>query len=78
VELGLTPMQALRSATAVAAEALGIAARTGTLTVGREADYALVDRNPLDDITALQDVLLVVADGRVAVRRIPFGVSGRR
>lgn len=77
VELGLTPLQALRSATAVAAEALGIADRTGTLTVGREADYALVDRNPLEDITALQDVLLVVADGRMAVKRIPFALPRR-
>jgi imidazolonepropionase-like amidohydrolase len=77
VELGLTPIQALRSATAVAADALGIADRTGTLTVGRESDYVLVDRNPLEDITALQDVLLVVADGRVAVKRIPFALSGR-
>ncbi len=74
VELGMTPMEAIRSATAVSAQGLGLAERTGTLAVGREADLILVERNPLDDITSLQDVLVVVSNGTVAIRRIPFAL----
>jgi len=75
VDLGFTPMDAIRSATAIAAACLGIANRTGTVQVGFEADLILVERNPLDDITALQDVLVVISNGTVALRRIPFGLA---
>jgi imidazolonepropionase-like amidohydrolase len=51
---------------------LGLGARTGTLAPGKEADLIVVERNPLDDIGALADVLVVVSDGRVGLRRIPF------
>ena len=73
-ELGFTAMDALRSATAVAATCLGIAQRVGTLKAGMEADLVVVERNPLDDVRALQDAVIVIADGRVALKRIPFGV----
>ncbi len=74
VQLGMTPMDAIRAATAVAAQCLGIANRTGTLRVGLEADLVVVERNPLDDVRALQDAVIVITDGRVALKRIPFGV----
>jgi len=73
-QLGMTPMDAIRSATSVAAGCLGIAQRTGTLRPGMEADLVVVERNPLDDIRALQDAVIVIADGIVALKRIPFGV----
>ena len=73
-ELGFTAMDALRSATAVAATCLGIAQRVGTLKPGMEADLVVIERNPLDDIRALQDAVIVIADGKVALKRIPFGV----
>ena len=73
-ELGFTAMDALRSATAVAATCLGIAQRVGTLKPGMDADLVVVERNPLDDIRALQDAVIVIADGKVALKRIPFGV----
>ncbi|MCC7051845.1 MAG: amidohydrolase family protein [Gemmatimonadaceae bacterium] len=72
--LGMTPMEAIRAATAVAARCLGIDTRVGTLRVGMEADLAVFERNPLDDIRALQDAVIVIADGRVALKRIPFGL----
>jgi len=34
----------------------------------------VVEQNPLDDIRALQDVVIVITDGRVAVKRVPFGM----
>ena len=70
VTVGLTPLQALQSATTVAAEMLGIGERTGRLAAGYEADFILVERNPLDDIANLQDILMVVSDGRVVSDRL--------
>jgi imidazolonepropionase-like amidohydrolase len=73
-QLGMTPMDAIRSATSVAARCLGLEARTGTLRAGLEADLVVVERNPLDDVRALQDAVIVITDGRVALKRVPFGV----
>jgi imidazolonepropionase-like amidohydrolase len=70
VELGMTPVQALQAATIVPAGMLRIEARTGSLDAGMEADLIVTERNPLEDPRALQDVLLVMADGRLAVNRL--------
>ena len=73
VELGLTPVEALRSATTVAADLLGLGGRTGAIQTGMEADLIVVERNPLQDVRALADVLVVISNGRVALNRLPFG-----
>lgn len=73
VELGLTPVEALRAATSVAAELLGLNGRTGAIQTGMEADLIVVERNPLQDAGALADVLVVISNGRVALNRLPFG-----
>ena len=72
VELGLTPVEALRSATTVAADLLGIGGRTGAIQTGFEADLIVVEKNPLQDVRALADVLVVISNGRVALNRLPF------
>ena len=69
VEIGMTPAQALAAATTRAADLLGVADRTGRLAPGLEADLIVLERNPLDDIGVVQDVLMVVSDGRVIVER---------
>ncbi len=72
VEAGLTPMQALQSATGWAAECLGLAQTVGTLTPGKDADLIAVEGNPLQDITILQDIQrikLVLKEGKVCVNR---------
>jgi imidazolonepropionase-like amidohydrolase len=71
-ELGMPAAQALRSATLVAAEMLGLEGRTGALEPGLEADVIAVEGNPLQDPAALQDVLLVVSNGRVGLDRLDF------
>jgi len=48
--------------------------RTGRVEEGLEADLVVVDRNPLKDITNVQDVLVVVSNGQVAVNRLPFAM----
>jgi imidazolonepropionase-like amidohydrolase len=71
-EIGLTPLEALQAATTVAAELLRLDKTTGALAPGLEADLIAVDGNPLKDARVLQDVLLVVSNGRVALDRLSF------
>jgi len=75
VEIGLTPLEALQSATTVAAQLLGVDKRTGAIEPGLDADIIVVERNPLEQVRTLQDPLLVVSNGRVAVNRLNFGKS---
>ena len=70
--LGLTPLEALQAATINAAELLGLADRTGRIAPGLEADLIAVEENPLENPVTLQDVLLVVSNGRVALNRLQF------
>ncbi len=68
VEAGLTPMQALMTATRNAARHLGHDQEFGTIEPGKLADLIAVSGNPLDDITATRRLRLVVKDGKVLVR----------
>ncbi|WP_148086377.1 amidohydrolase family protein [Micromonospora sp. HM5-17] len=68
VEHGFTPYEALRAATANAATALGRGAELGTLRPGRRADLALVEGDPLTDITAAAAVRQVMVAGRLYTR----------
>jgi imidazolonepropionase-like amidohydrolase len=70
VGVGMPPMDAIKSATSVSADCLGVANRTGSLRPGMEADLVVIDRDPLADISALQDVLVVVNNGRIVANRI--------
>jgi imidazolonepropionase-like amidohydrolase len=62
---GLTPMQALRSATQAAATAIGVDAKIGTLEPGKTADILLLNANPLDDITNTGKIQTVIKKGRI-------------
>jgi imidazolonepropionase-like amidohydrolase len=68
VASGLTPWQALRAATASAAELLGTPKALGVIAPGARADLLLVDRDPLADIGALADPPLVILRGAVHKR----------
>lgn len=72
VRFGLSPFEALQAATTSAAELLGVDDRTGRIAEGLEADLILVPANPLEHVEALQDALMVVSNGRIVLRRIPF------
>src|SRR3954471_764841 len=73
VEMGFTPLEALRSATTVTAEMLGLDKAIGVVEVGYEADLIAVERNPLTDIATTQDPLLVISNGRIGLDRLNFG-----
>jgi imidazolonepropionase-like amidohydrolase len=65
VQYGMTPMQSIRSGTAVAAELLGWSNRAGTIETGKWADIVAVSGDPLKDITELQRVKFVMKSGMV-------------
>ena len=67
--VGMTPLEALRAATTTAAELFGLESQIGAIAPGFEADMIVLERNPLDDIAVVQDVLMVVSDGKVVVQR---------
>ena len=65
VRYGMTPMQAIQSATIRAAELLGKEKMLGAIAAGRFADLVAVKENPLANITALEHVALVMKDGKI-------------
>jgi imidazolonepropionase-like amidohydrolase len=65
VNYGMTPMQAIRSGTVVAAELLGWGDKIGTIEAGKWADVVAVSGDPLSDITELQRVKFVMKGGKV-------------
>ncbi|WP_421785722.1 amidohydrolase family protein [Hyphobacterium sp.] len=65
VEAGLTAMEAITSATVIAAEHLQMGDDIGAITPGRYADIIAVSGDPLADITELEDVDFVMQSGEV-------------
>ena len=65
VGYGMTPMQAIQSATTVAAELLEWQGQTGAIAPGYYADIIAVRGNPLEDISTLEDVFFVMKDGEI-------------
>jgi imidazolonepropionase-like amidohydrolase len=65
VRWGMTPMQAIKSATTVAAELLDMKGKIGEISPGAFADIVAVDGDPLKDIGLLERVSFVMKDGKV-------------
>jgi imidazolonepropionase-like amidohydrolase len=65
VSTGLTPMQALQSATLNAARYLGIRDAFGSVEVGKIADLVLLEGNPLEDIRNTRKISAVVVNGKI-------------
>jgi imidazolonepropionase-like amidohydrolase len=64
VAVGLTPYEALRTATTNPFEYLGESDKAGTIAVGKRTDLLLVDANPLEDISAASHIGGVLMRGR--------------
>jgi len=65
VKWGMTPAQAIRSATASAAELLGWADQVGAIEAGKFADIVAVSGDPLSDVSVLEKVEFVMKSGAV-------------
>ncbi|MDE7277638.1 MAG: amidohydrolase family protein, partial [Lachnospiraceae bacterium] len=62
---GVSNAFALHTATQVNAEILGISDKTGTIEIGKSADFIVARRNPLEDISALRTLSMVCARGNL-------------
>jgi imidazolonepropionase-like amidohydrolase len=65
VEYGMTPLQAIRSATSVGADNIGWRDRVGSIERGKLADFVAVSGNPANDVTELERVNFVMKGGQV-------------
>lgn len=63
VQAGFTPMEALQAATIVPARVMKVDKESGTVEVGKRADFDVLDANPLEDIHNIRTVHRVVANG---------------
>src|SRR5437763_9265716 len=64
-ELGMAPIDALKSATANDAELLGVAQKLGTLEKGKLADVIAMPGDPTQDITATERISFVMKEGKI-------------
>ena len=65
VRLGMTPLQAIQTATLNASDLLGWSTKIGTIEPGKFADLIAVDGDPLQDVTTLEQVKFVMKGGAV-------------
>ena len=65
VKYGMTPMQAIQSATSNAADLLGHASEVGSIKPGKYADLVAVSGDPLKDISILENIEFVMKEGKV-------------
>ena len=64
VQAGLTPMEAIQTATIVPARVMNMDKRTGSLKVGKQADLVIVDGDPLKEIRNIRKVWTVIKEGQ--------------
>lgn len=65
VVAGMTPMEAIKSATVIASKHIQMDDKIGTLEAGKHADIIAVDEDPLADVAALMDIDFVMKEGKV-------------
>jgi imidazolonepropionase-like amidohydrolase len=65
VRMGMTPLQAIQTATLHASKLLGMEDRLGTLETGRYADLIAVEGDPLKDITEMERIRIVIKSGSI-------------
>lgn len=65
VQAGLTPIEAIRTATINAADHFGLQDEIGRITAGYNADIIAVDGDPLQDVSVLRDVKFVMREGNI-------------
>ena len=65
VKYGMTPMQAIQSATSTAADLLGKSEILGSIEPGKYADIVAAPDNPLDDIRAIEHIAFVMKEGKI-------------
>jgi imidazolonepropionase-like amidohydrolase len=79
VEAGLTPMEALQSATVLPAKFLGLSEGLGTIEAGKVADLLLLRRDPMEDIENIRSIDAVIVGGKLVFpeQRSEPGIEAR-
>jgi imidazolonepropionase-like amidohydrolase len=77
-QLGMTPVEALRSSTSSAAELLGWDNRLGSLEAGKLADLIVVEGDPSHDMTSLRRVRAVMLGGTTVHSVLPSMPATKR
>jgi imidazolonepropionase-like amidohydrolase len=72
---GMTPMQALIAATHTSADLCGMGDTLGTVEVGKLADLVVLDASPLDEISNVRKLKMVMKDGHLVETRQPEGLA---
>lgn len=65
IDLGMSPTEAIATATRNAAELIGVSDDLGTIEAGKYADLVAVPRNPLEDIRVLENIPFVMKGGQI-------------
>ena len=65
VEGGMTPLEALQTATLMPAQAMKLDREVGTIDVGKRADVVVLDADPLENISNVRTARMVLANGRL-------------
>ena len=68
----MSNMEVIRSTTSVAAKAIGMDDQIGTVEAGKAADLIVVEQDPLENISALRTMTMVMREGRVIVPYRPM------
>jgi len=76
VKAGMSPAEALKTATVNAAEALGRSSSIGTITPGKDADIVAVTGSPLEDVARMEKIDFVMRHGTVHISK-SVGVGTR-
>jgi imidazolonepropionase-like amidohydrolase len=71
VQAGLTPLEAIRSATQTNAQMLHLEDRTGTIQTGKQADLVVLDGDPSKDISNTEKIAMIFHNGRRVERESP-------
>lgn len=69
VENGMTPMEAVQCGTINAAELLSVKDTHGSITPGKKANFAVFEKNPLEDINSIMDCSMTVLAGNVVFEK---------
>ena len=64
VEAGLTPLQAIQTATITPARVMKMDQQTGSIRVGKQADLVIIDGDPLSNIRDIRNVSMVIKQGQ--------------
>ena len=70
VGIGMSPAEAVRAATSEAAIMLGLDDQTGRIFADLEADLLILERNPLENVGAVHDPLMVINNGKIVLNRL--------